>query len=101
LRLRESKVSIRINETGNIEEFENNSHHRNVRSRSSKKQQEDAKSQVEAAAEQLAKEKTRAILRDNTKYVVKMERQEIKVREGASYEGAKKNIFFSKYARTN
>jgi hypothetical protein len=34
-------------------------------------------------AEAIAKERSKALLRDNTRYQVKMERQDLKVRQGA------------------
>ena len=50
----------------------------------------------------MANARVKNMLKDNTRYMVKMERQEIKVREGASYEGgAKKTVFMTKYHKTN
>ena len=49
----------------------------------------------------MAKERAKTMFKDNTRYMVKMERQDIKVREGAQYEGGKKQVFVTKYARTN
>jgi hypothetical protein len=47
--------------------------------------------------EELVKQKTKAMMKDNTRYIVKMERQEIKVREGAQFEGSNKTVFMTKY----
>jgi hypothetical protein len=52
-------------------------------------------------AEAVAKERSRALLRDNTRYQVKMERQDLKVRQGAQFQNGKPTVFVTKYFKTN
>lgn len=52
-------------------------------------------------AEATAKERSKALLRDNTRYQVKMERQDLKVRQGAQYQNGKPTVFVTKYIKTN